>query len=516
MSFDQSLPTRLIDCSNPDAPRLVLTGGQRGRYLALSYVWGEEQKHSTTTLNESTYCADGIDSSLLPQTIVDAIRVTYALGVKFLWVDSLCIIQDSYQNQRHELGKMHIIYRNAYLTIIAASAWKVSDGFLHDRPPAPALSLPFICPAPSPPCSNDPAACATTPQVGTIHIATTRYSHAQEPISARGWCLQEYLMSPRALIFTSETLQLRCQTETRSIGEAFYCLHGERRLPILLLLPDPPTLQYGAAQWGVAHDEWLRVVEDYSKRSISDPLDKLVACGAIAQGFQRVLGAEYLAGVWRDTLLVDLLWRKAEDKDAQLSRPALYRAPSWSWAAVEGPVRMVGNVWPRANSRPRGARDHAQVVRCNIVLEDTTLPFGKVTGGSLVLRTALMTCLLRPDGLYRAERPVSSGMQTPHGLVGGSDQEGNVLERLGKVYVDIEADAGIQSTLWAVLLSCDASDPFKSPEGLLVTTVQTEGPNPDAEPGTKRGTPVCRRVGTFRMDRWDAFRDVLWEEIELV
>ncbi|OJT10721.1 hypothetical protein TRAPUB_12753 [Trametes pubescens] len=427
------LPTRLVDCSNPDTPRLVFTAGQRGRYLALSYMWDEKQKHSTTTLNESTYCADEIDRSLLPQTIVDAICVTHALGLKFLWVDNLCIIQDSDQNQRHELGRVHVVYRHAYLAIIAASARKVSDGFLQDRPAAPALVLPFICPPPFFPRDGDSAARATTAHATTLQVGTT---------------------------------------ETRSIGEAFYCPHGERRLPDLLLLSNPPALQYGTAQWGVVHDEWLRVVEDYSQRGISHPLDKLVACGAIAQGFQRVLGAAYLAGLWRDTLLIDLLWRKAENEGAQLSRPAQYRAPSWSWVAVEGRVRMVDSVWPRARSRARGARDRAQVVRCDVVLEDAALPFGRVTGGSLVLRTASMACLLRPGGLYRrAERLISSEVQTPRGSVGDLDKEDDALDKIGRAYVDTEADAKMQSALWAVLLSCAASDPFKSPEGLLVTTL---------------------------------------------
>ncbi|KAH9885084.1 hypothetical protein C8Q73DRAFT_770170 [Cubamyces lactineus] len=91
-----TLPTRLIDCSDPDHVRLVTTDRDMcERYVALSYVWGTgRQLHCTTKDNLATYL-NGIDASSLPQTIRDAIYVTHALGVHFLWTDCLCIIQDS-------------------------------------------------------------------------------------------------------------------------------------------------------------------------------------------------------------------------------------------------------------------------------------------------------------------------------------------------------------------------------------------------------------------------------------
>ncbi|EIW58352.1 HET-domain-containing protein, partial [Trametes versicolor FP-101664 SS1] len=115
------LPTHVIDCTNLAHPRLVSTDGRSGKYLTLSYVWGLDQIHKTTTSNVSQYEC-GIDLSLLPATIRDAIYVTHALGLQFLWVDSLCIIQDSNEDKRHEIRRMHHIYRHSHLTIIAASA----------------------------------------------------------------------------------------------------------------------------------------------------------------------------------------------------------------------------------------------------------------------------------------------------------------------------------------------------------------------------------------------------------
>ena len=181
------LPTRVIDCTNPDCPRLVLTNGRRGKYLTLSYVWGGDQVHKTTTSNISTYEC-GIDASIniLPETIRNAIHVTNRRGFRSLWVDSLCIIQNSEEDKRHELGRMHNIYRFAHLTIIAANAESASAGFLQVRP-APVemdfgnlrsggdFTLPFLCP-PSPSVATEVTGRRTgslvnqTPRVGQIHI----------------------------------------------------------------------------------------------------------------------------------------------------------------------------------------------------------------------------------------------------------------------------------------------------------------------------------------------------------
>ncbi|KAI0653356.1 heterokaryon incompatibility protein-domain-containing protein [Cubamyces menziesii] len=126
------LPTRLIDCSDLECLRIIeASPDMRGTYIALSYVWGEDQPHRTTEMNLSSYKVK-IDPAILPRTILDAIHVTRALGIYLLWIDSLCIVQDSEKDLHHELARMRDVYRHAYLTIDAASAAKVSEGFLQD------------------------------------------------------------------------------------------------------------------------------------------------------------------------------------------------------------------------------------------------------------------------------------------------------------------------------------------------------------------------------------------------
>ncbi|EIW59878.1 HET-domain-containing protein, partial [Trametes versicolor FP-101664 SS1] len=360
-------------------------------YLALSYVWGEPQPHSTIMSNVSAYTR-GIEPSRLPQTIRDAIQVTHALGFQYLWLDTLCIIQDSDDDRQHELAQMHAIYRNAYLTIIAASARRVSEGFLQERLPndpppirhgevSPDIRhLPFICPPP-----------LLSPARAGPSMDAELYNHTWEPISTRAWCMQEYMMSPRALLFTSQTLQFRCQTTTKNVGDSFYSPGpseplfptspgeegGERRLPNALFLPSPPPLEWqNSYAWLEVHEAWLRLVQDYTRCALTVPADKLPACGALAAQFHRVLRTDYLAGLWREMLLNDLLWQR--QRAAALRAPAAYRAPSWSWAALDGPIGM--------RKREPGQTALASVVRCDVVLEDAALPFGQVKGGTLVLR----------------------------------------------------------------------------------------------------------------------------------
>ncbi|KAI0823231.1 heterokaryon incompatibility protein-domain-containing protein [Trametes gibbosa] len=546
---DSALPTRLVDCTNPARPRLVSTVGQRGSYLALSYVWGEDQPHKTTTANLSSYQTEGLDTLRLPQTIRDAIHIAHALGFQYLWLDTLCIIQDSDEDKRHELALMHRIYRDAFLTIVAASATKVSEGFLQERAMAvphsefmetdlPDLAVPFICP---PSSHNAPTGSATddapTRRVGTVHLSplfSSRageikpYNHSWEPISTRAWCLQEYLMSPRALLFTSQTLQFRCHTATQNVGGSFYhaapptpIVRGERRLPDALFLPAPPPVGWhGSSARLVVYEAWLRVVQDYTRCALSYPADKLPACGALAAEFQRVLRAEYVAGLWRDSLVNDLLWQAQISRDAEGSprvRQAVgYRAPSWSWAAVEGEVTMR---LPGVGQDPL-----CEVVRCTVQLKDADVPFGQVVGGSIVLRAAVIRCVLRKGGWKERDRMLhfQTAKQARRWKAMGKEGEDEEVkfhkDLYGEVHADWADEAGFWgSKLWAVMISRDLDedgDPMAV--GLVVRR---------ASDNLIAGQPkdVYKRVGYFAIEDTDVLRDLGWntkdllkEEIEIL
>ena len=186
------IPTRLIDVGKDDGEQSIhvhLTSGEKTPYAALSYCWGHSQPVTTTTLNINDML-HGIATSTLPQKILDAITVTRKLGLQYLWVDALCIIQDSASDKDEEIANMDRIYKNAQLTICAASAEKCQDGFLATRslryPSAPIVleSIPFACPN------------------GSVSLRKRKsYQIQQEPLSKRGWALQERALSSRMIIY---------------------------------------------------------------------------------------------------------------------------------------------------------------------------------------------------------------------------------------------------------------------------------------------------------------------------
>ncbi|KAH9889794.1 heterokaryon incompatibility protein-domain-containing protein [Cubamyces lactineus] len=383
------LPTRLIDCSHPDFLRIVEPDhSMRGTYIALSYVWGEDQPHQLTESNLSRYKVK-IDVAL-PQTILDAIRVTRALGISLVWIDSLCIVQDSERDMHHELARMRDVYRHAFLTIDAGSAARVSEGFLQDRrlEPLPTTVLPFICPP------NRPFAEGTTSkaQLGTIYVTGIRdmyftksdtesndFGSLSHTVS-RGWCLQERLLSTRSLVFTTQTLQLRCHTETKNVGGAFHDGRNDvPRLPGAVLHRDRHVAR-GSYGWGDIHYRWWEIVKDYTGRKLSNMSDRLVAISGLAEIFSPTLGPGYVAGLWRDTLLEDLLW--CSNSRSSLKRTG-YHGPSWSWASTGCAVQW-GFSWTM--------HSFAEVVRCIVTLQNQNLPFGVVTGASLILSSSLLPC----------------------------------------------------------------------------------------------------------------------------
>lgn len=468
------LPTRLIDCRSPANPRLVSMNGERGTYLALSYVWGEPQPHSTTTINLATYL-DGIDVSLLPQTIKDAISTTKTLGYQYLWADTLCIIQDSPEDKAIEIAQMPAIYGNAALTIIAASANRVSEGFLQDRfrPTASHRILPVRIPG--------------STQIGTIHLSPfsmERRDGPTEPVESRAWCLQERFLSPRALVFASQTVEYHCQTAIVNLGHAACDLEVIRqRLPEIVFRPetDLPS-ELSAEDWGALRVAWSNVLTSYTRRAVTDPADKLVALGGVAAHFHRLRNSRYLAGIWEDTLRDDLLWCTDGEPRA---RPAGYRAPSWSWAAIDGQVFLH----VRDPDQRGGTVQLCKVVRCDVTLAREVLPFGGVTSGTLVLRAPMVRALRGdpdPAAGWRAELHAVATDAPPNSSNRGA--------RIGTALLDCDADDCARE-VWAVPMRWNKSEP--AVEGLIVVPVSAE----NGHSGTR-----YRRVGYFQMQELS-----LWE-----
>ncbi|EIW85019.1 hypothetical protein CONPUDRAFT_141780 [Coniophora puteana RWD-64-598 SS2] len=368
---DVFLPDRVIDCFNPRKPKIVLTGGKhQGHYVTLSYVWGGPQP-LTTTQNIDNYVNEGMDMSNFPQTIQDA---------------------DSMKDKERQLGQMRYIYRNAFLTINVACASSSQEGFLaRDRPQRYSNArIPYRCP---------------DGKVGSVWIAKAHdfdpdnnrsYWEELEPAAYRGWCLQEKMLPPRSLVYASDTLKFHCQTETANIGHALCEPSTGRRLPGIIYQPRGP----GGSDTPLSKEEqvayrqaWLAVLFMYTVREISVPSDKLIALAGVAEQFHLVYHDEYLAGLWRRTLLLDLLWA-TQVATRRHPRPEKYRAPSWSWASING---IVGTKYLEATLGSMPSIRQAEILDCRVTLASEEAPFGEVREGILKLKGFKQEVALQSD-----------------------------------------------------------------------------------------------------------------------
>ncbi|KUJ23878.1 HET-domain-containing protein [Mollisia scopiformis] len=312
-------------------------------YIALSYCWGTTsskgdfeagEKYRTTFQNIERRKA-GFSELDLPPTIRDAVTITRRLGFKYLWADALCILQGTdpkaAEDWASEATRMHQIYGNASLAIAAASAASAYDGifdlFNYRSESAPVeINL-----------------WSSHPQIGqgsAFSKLLISSDSSDMPLYHRGWTLQERILSPRVVTYTCDQLLWECQTTTLTQrGLPMESLHTSR-------LPDNCSV-------GELQDRWQVLVTDYSARDLSFSTDKLPALSGLAQAFQAQLqDDEYLGGLWRSSLLDDLLWiHRPVDVGRRTvqGRPSEYRAPSWSWASVDGNVR-----WLYADANPQG------------------------------------------------------------------------------------------------------------------------------------------------------------------
>lgn len=293
----------------------------------------------------------------------DAIAVTRELSVRYLWIDSLCIVQDSLEDWSHEAAQMASIYESAFLTIGATSTGSDEEAFLYPL--------------------RAPLKFQVKTLEGTFEDLYVQPAEGYEerqlenqPLLQRAWCYQERLLSPRMLHFTRRELSWEC----RGI---FDCQcgntvdHGNTTFEKIDLFSN-------MAQPGL----WRRIVKNYSDLNLTLEKDRLPALSGLAQKAQESRKDKYLAGLWSRTLVDDLCWRTYGPK-GQLQE---WRAPSWSWASVDSHVQWDEGKLNRKdiNRGPRNYGDRTyvadvDVIACEIVpMQEDQL--GEVQSGFLTVR----------------------------------------------------------------------------------------------------------------------------------
>lgn len=368
-------PTRLIQVF-PEC-RLCEMGSQVEPYAALSYCWGGDQVFKTTVQMLPQY-VQAIDSSQLPQTLQDAIYVAQQLGLQYIWIDALCIIQDSGPDKAVEIGRMAQVYGNATITIGATRASAVWNGFLGARKPLAAESPNRVFSLPSRLGDRD---------MGSITLLPFT-TEGIEPLDTRGWTFQERVLSPRIIDFGNLRTQYTCQTPLKQVpSDGWSHLPLDRPYGTGLDARLIANLLAGLHPPDEMLQHWMTIVKGFTSRGLAFATDKLPAIAGMAEHFGALMKDEYCAGLWRRGMPTNLLWTKGDrmaqiynDHEPRLSG-ADVAAPSWSWAAVS---RVV--TYDRKYTAPRESISFTvQIEDCTVSLADPRTPYGAVFSAHLVL-----------------------------------------------------------------------------------------------------------------------------------
>ncbi|RYF40751.1 MAG: HET domain-containing protein, partial [Cytophagaceae bacterium] len=260
------LPRRLLDVRNDRVSLREHTEGERAKYACLSHCWGTSSMLRTTSINRHLF-AQGIEWNLLPRTFQDAISFVRKLNISYLWIDSLCIIQDNDLDWQQQSAEMASIYQNAYITLAAtASANASGECFTpvhlrsgRDRKPLAIMKL----------------------LDGSEYSLSTRppLHHEGFPLLQRGWVYQERVLSPRVLHFVTEELVWECTS-------LLDCECGSEEI----------TWSFHRPLKGQSVD-WHGVVEDYTRLALTNPSDIFPALSGIAKMTAAHLQDKYVAGM---------------------------------------------------------------------------------------------------------------------------------------------------------------------------------------------------------------------------
>lgn len=377
------LPTRVLEILKSGdliKVKLVEGAGRDRHYTALSYCWGKPEVHhvlKTTTANLTKH-GEGIEFRSLPQTLQDAVQITSGLGFNFLWIDALCIIQDDEDDWSREAATMCQVYSNAALTLIASGSSGSSEGIFRYQSYSKARKLAY-----------KDTFVYVRPDLAREHSPfgiDDGWPWNDEPLSKRAWTLQEAVLSNRVLSFTRQELKWLCN-EWRKCECASLCSPMDKED-----FEDPRAFRlrslFGRQDLTDAYRRWADIVMMFSKRQLSFDKDRLTALSGIAQRFASLLldcygqHDTYYAGLWERHLPEALLWKTDDYSKVQFSsaelhcrRPNLWRAPTWSWAALEAPILYPPYI---------GLQYRVKVIRCSTSTRDID-PYGQVQSGTLKL-----------------------------------------------------------------------------------------------------------------------------------
>lgn len=402
------LPTRIIDVGGIGDVKLVQSDNLvRAHYAVLSHCWGEVPFLNTQTSNIAEHVKQ-IPWNSLPKTFQDTISVVRQLGIRYLWIDSICIIQDSREDWDAESAKMSSIYQDAYLHISAAHTPSPCDGLFAERDG----------------WAKRPSKLRFKNGAGeSVYAQHGDTRQPRGPLDSRAWVYQEQILAQRSLIFASDGLYWFCHTvvasekdpEGRTKHDELFKKHrshkySKRATLDIETIPSPSTIMTlrgdsaGPSSWHptdplspirtrrgsqfdthIAHGEWYADVCQYAQRALTVSTDRLPGISGLAAIMHaHIPEDEYIAGIWQNDMHRGLLWSTHDTDNRAMPRathpPLFYVAPSWSWASRGG--WNISYHWTLNQLEGREWRQLFTSLRTDVQLRGQN-PYGEVSRASL-------------------------------------------------------------------------------------------------------------------------------------
>ncbi|KAF7915185.1 uncharacterized protein EAE98_011270 [Botrytis deweyae] len=320
-------PSRLIDIADM---KIVKMGIQEvPKYFILSYVWGRPPFLLLEKRNENEFSTPGsLTTQSIPQTILDAIEITGRFGIRYLWVDALCIVQDDLESKMHEINRMHIIYAQAEMTIVAATGDGANSGLLDIDPIFTDAETHLI---------NNIRFTVNSMELRDVIEFSTWFT--------RGWTFQELVFSKRILYFTTERTYYSC--EEGSWSEDFPLLildineNGDTDEIENIFYDESLKTGFDFRNKLDPFENYMAMVSKMSARQFTQESDCLNACRGFYTGLLlKGLGGS-VCGIPAICFEFALAWQPEGNltrRESQDLSSGNFPFPTWSWAGWKGQI----------------------------------------------------------------------------------------------------------------------------------------------------------------------------------
>jgi hypothetical protein len=386
--------SRIIDRADSLAP-----------YLALSYKWGSHpsRDHVTTNANLLARRLDLAEDEL-PKTFRHAIHIARRLGVRYLWIDAICIIQDSEfeEDCLQKSEKMGSIFANALLTLFAAGSEHSEEGMFNElstygeNDDNQRITIHTVSPS-----STARSTLHFVPSGMKSNNLHHRHYRTCGPLLSRAWYLQEDLLSKRKLYYASDQLYWECDhLAVSEDGLAHPEFSRFSASSSLSNANEPESALHASRHW---YDHVVGRL--YSQRVATQATDRLIAVAGLARHAANTIKSRYVAGLWENHVVEGLLWERNTDYSVKFSKT--HCAPSWSWASWQGGTR-----WDSLGEAHENFVSDCEFVRAHIDLRSNDA-YGGVNSGTLVLRPNVIEVVLE----YGADK--SHGLRASYDGVRG-------------------------------------------------------------------------------------------------